>query len=354
MRAVAARLLAVVVAVGMVVGALAFRSRLEEADDGPVDGREQAGGQAERILCAADLVSVCDTIATALGGQPSTEPAGVTFDRLTSTGPAASAEADLDVWITTAPWPAMVDEARSRNGLPPLFSGVSPPVARSPLVLAVWGDRFTALDARCDPVTWACVGEVAPGTWADIGGQEGWGPVKPTHPAPDTSAIGLLVTGQAAASRLGTADFGSRQLETDEFRSWFRGLEAAVPSFPSSAEQVVDELLRFRGAAVDVVGVAEAQVAATPPDRRREVRVLYADPSMTVDVVLASTGTTSADALAQDLDAEALDALAAAGWRTGRAPPPALADAPPLTADATLPPAGALEALRDLWMRTLA
>ncbi len=352
MNPVVARVVAVLAATAMVVGALALRDQLDGGDGGPdvtvsPGGRPTAdpGGDdgAERVVCADDLRAVCEALIDGVDGVSLVfEGAGVTAERL-----AGSERPDLDAWIVLAPWPAVVDDARQRGGRDPLFTDATTTLASTPLVLVVAADRAAVLDQRCGTITWACVGEVAGGSWAAAGGEPAWGAPKPGHAAP-TTAAGLLVTGQAAASRLDTTAFSARDLAADAFRGWFTTLERAVTTFTPSSGSHLRQLLQFGPSTVDVVGTTEAEAAALLPlvgDRAANVRVVHAAPLLVADLVVAELDGGLADRLAGRVEI-----LAGAGWRTGDAPPSTFGDWPVLpTPRVPLPSAGSLEALQSTW-----
>ena len=353
MNPVVARVMAVLAAVGLVLGALAIRGRLDGStgDDQVIDVPGTAtptppGGltEASVLVCAEDLRDVCRALHAEAGLdlELQVEAARTTADRLATTD-----TTDLAAWIVLDPWPALVDEARQRNGRDPLFGDRVTALASTPLVIIVDPARGAVLEARCGAITWSCVGDAARGSWAAIGGQETWGSPKPGHPAP-SSATGLVITGQVAADRLGTTAFSARDLAADDFRAWFTTLERAITTFAPSAGSHLRQLLQFGPSTVDVVGALEAEPAALLPRvgaRADQVRVVHPDPLLVVDLVVADLTGEVGGALA-DLD----DVLRDAGWRLDAAPPAAFPGWPVLPDPRpALPAPGALEALTTTW-----
>lgn len=340
--------LALLVAVAMVAGALLLRSRLDRAeppDDGDPDvvvTPSQQGGL--RVTCASEVAAACNT----LDAVVTIEDGVTTADRLV-----AADAPDVDVWVAPGPLVRLVDEARDRAGRPPLFAETVAPVARSPLVLLVWRDRAEVLTSACDTVGWACVGDVAAGTWEDIGGETTWGPVKPGHGDPTRDATGLLVLGQAVAEFIGrpqvsTADFGD-----DAFLSWLTDLERAVPSFGSGTQRPLTQMLTQGPAAYDALGVTEAEavLALSRSARRDQLQLIYPPAAATFDLVAAGVAPGHASSATM---APLAGALAEQGWRTTADPPPDLPVEPPaLPAEEGLPPAGALDALRGVWQEVV-
>src|SRR5207248_4244195 len=83
------------------------------------------------------------------------EPAGDTAARLVKAG-----GVDVDGWLVPAPWAGLVDEVRARGQLPLRFRATGAPIARSPLVIAMWADRAVALRSACGgQVGWKCIGD---------------------------------------------------------------------------------------------------------------------------------------------------------------------------------------------------
>jgi hypothetical protein len=345
-----ARALAVVVAVVLVAGSLAFRQLVLEDDDNSGSGGGGNGGDGPlRVACVEELEDVCAD----LDAEIVVEPAGDTAARLVEVP--EDEDADIDAWITYAPWPEIVDARREIAGVDPLLANTGEPIGRSPLVIAARQDRAAVLTAHCNGVvTWTCVGEVAGTPWTSIGGEETWGVVRPAHAEPLTSGTGLLVLGAVVASFVATPETDADHISridweaNDAFPGWFQNLERSVPvdAFTPGRDPLGTWLQR-RLIGYDLVATTEAaaltSLAAAAPDIRDDATVLYPAPVATADVVLAPVaGGRNATGLEEDLT----EALIAAGYRTdGNAPP----GAPALPETDGLPTPGALDALRGLW-----
>ena len=333
------RLLALVAAVGMVAGALWLRERLEEPGSGGRAGSEAPA--TTTVVCVTELAPVCTAVADA---HPELtvriEDAAVTETALT----ASETRPTIDAWLTFAPFVTIVEEQRQRSGRSPVFDDVAEPLAWSPLVIAIWKDREELLRARCGgEITWRCIGEVAGSAWVDLGGPATWGPVKPGHPTPATTAVGLLVIGQAAGSFFGSADYASNDFTDPAFRAWFERLERSVPALPASPRTPLDEMLSKGPATFDLTGSTEAAAApsvARSRDRDR-LSVLYPSPGATAEVVIAPVAGSDAGGRVQKLFSsdEATATLADTGWQVDTAARPA---------DDGLPRPGVLQALRSL------
>jgi hypothetical protein len=339
-----ARLLAVLATVAMVLGAIAVRDR--------IDDRDGAGPTTVALICATELVSVCERLEAEGDGDGrlsvTVEPAGVTATRL-SGGPLTG----VDGWLVTRPWAETVRAARERAGLEPAL-GVGAVVARSPVVLAVWPDRADALRRHCPGgrIEWVCLGDRAGQRWEELGGQAAWGLVKPGHADPGHEATGLVVLGAAATGFFGNADFSRVEIdEDDRFRAWLARLERAVPTFRPSGGTPLQDMLLKGPAAFDVVGTTEAEgrVLLAAAARSDKPVLLYPAPVATADVVLASAGPDrGSQRLADLIRAEAgRQALVDGGWRVGRTAPAGAA--PPLPPGPGLPDAGVLQALLQAW-----
>ncbi len=311
------RVLALVAAAAMVAGSIAIRSRL--------DGNGEGRANPLRVVCAAELGAVCDILRT----RVTVEATATTADRL---GRAAGEDPGIDGWLVPAPWPQIVDGRRRQASLPPLFTDVGTPLARSPLVLVVEKGLADRIGPRCGgAVGWKCLGEqAAPG-----------GPAKPRHPEASTG-LGALILGQATAAYFGrSTDLSTFDLDDPGFAGWFRVLERAAPPTGSGGSPL-EEMLGSGFATYNAVGTIEAEAGPTVAASalRDRVTVLYPSPMATADVVLAGTTGTTVRRLHDDVGAPARKALAGAGWRT---------DGPGSTGAPTngLPSPGFLDALRE-------
>lgn len=335
-----ARILAVVAAVAMVVGAVVLRGRL--------DDRRERAGTTLRLACSPDLEAVCAALEAqkASGVAATVQPDAETADLLTDLAPGAPAP--FAGWLTTTPWPAIVDEARERAAKASVLTP-GPVLARSPVVLAVRADRGTVLAGHCGAEPgWRCLGEAAGRPWAELTGDErGWGLVRPGLPSV-TTAAGLTVRGSAVVSYFdGTVappDLSSDELLDPGFGAWLGRLESGGRS---GALSPFDTLLVRP--AFDAVGALEAEAG---PGAATAVRVkpalFYPSPVVTADVVLATAAGREGALLARLRAGDGVRrALADAGWRVeGRAPAPGVRGDLELPDTANLPEPGVLEALR--------
>lgn len=351
------RLAALLGAAFMVAAAFAIREQLDERSTSNDSAGSSSGGESVTVVCTTELADVCQAIASDNDDVVTrVEPAGTTLATLSS-GDFDPATADIDAWLTIAPLPHMVAEARERLGRESTLGEPSEVLARSPLVIAVWNERRDALASSCPAgdITWRCIGEVAGLPWTDVGGEPSWGPVKPAHPQPIETAEGLTAMAGAVNSWFGNPDYALQDFRQPEFRAWFEQLERAIPEFPPPPRTPLDRMLQTSSPATfDLTGSLEAAAApdvARSRDRDR-MSIIYPSPVVVADVVLVDVRGASAGGRVDEL-AESdgtLDALARGGWRVTGKP---LADG--LPPDVELPPGtglprpGVLEALRSLW-----
>jgi hypothetical protein len=346
-RAVLARVSAVVVAVALVVGALAVRDRrgdgtLAEPSPGTT---VTAAPPTQQVLCGSDLAAVCEALAEAGLDVSAARDGSVGLATTLADGPAADV-----LWVTVAPLPDVVDERRQRGGDEPLLTARAATPVSSPVVLVGWEERLAALDATCGgAVTWACVGEHAGEPWTGLGGDARWGDLRPAFDDPTGSSRGLLGLTQAVADRTGGLGFSLRDLQDDATRAWLTRLVRAVPGGAVGEDPVV-RMLQLGRAAHDLAAALEVDVAAALPragSRGDGVEVRYPGPWLEAALVVAGTDQAAVDGLATTLSAATTtERLAEAGYRVDGAPPPGLDGAPPRPADAASgPSAGAVEAL---------
>ena len=332
----------------MVVVALYARDR--------IDG-DGGGGGTVRLLCTTELEAACTDLADHADVTVTVEPAGTTAQSLATLPDAERGRVGFDAWLAPSPWPEMVDVQRRVNNLRPMFARPSEPIARSPLVLVVRSDRKPVLEATpacAGKIDWKCVGAVAGRSWTELpGGQPAWGTVKPAYGDPTTGAIALLVLSQATSEFLGTADYSRADVQdNDQYLDWLSGIERAVPSTPTNP--FLEMLQQLPTATYDVVGTTEAEagpaIAAAAPDRRKELTLLYPEPVVTADVVLAAV--TGRNDIAGDVAGDDVaGALATAGWRApGQSNARGVRDAPALPRRSGLPDdPGVLVALQETW-----
>ena len=312
------RVLAVVAVLVMLGAGVLVRGWLR--DDGAGEPTSTAGSSSAprpTLLCASELGDVCDAIAAHGDVDVRIEPAAVSAKRLTAETDLG--DVDVDGWLTVAPQSGNVNDAQVRNGREPFFAA-DETVARSPLVFVGRNDRMKTLAEHCKPgaIEWACVGGLVDTPWADIGGQPTWNQVAVGHADPATDAIGLLVVGQEATSKLGNHDFDATAVQADDFSAWFQNLESKVDF--GGNDGPLAQMVQL-GAGSDLAEVTEAEACTRIPGSRAAgaLDAVVPTPAVTADVVFASVRKgANADAVRAAATGEAARrALADGHWRVG-------------------------------------
>jgi hypothetical protein len=279
------RLLALLGAVALVAGAIAIRQLLVDDDNGGGGGGGGGNGDGGEfvVACVSELEDACRAMAAEEGVEVVVEDAGDTMDKL------VAGDAGYDGWITLAPWAEIVEFARPEDAL----GTPSQPTASTELVLAVPDTSDV-----CDPdPTWLCLGDTA----ADVG------------LPPRTTAIGLLLVGNAATGYFGTSDIATNDF-TPEFDDWLGNLTAN-----DGSSDPLRELLRaFPPTLVfDAVGTTGAQYEQEVPGSRAADRLPAVDPDplATANVVVVPVDGGDVADLASS--AALIDALTESGWSQG-------------------------------------
>jgi hypothetical protein len=341
--------------VGLVLVALAVKGEWPFGGGG-----SSGGGGSVRLLCTTELEAACTQLAEHDGDVSVTvEPAGTTAQSLVALPD--NQRPNFDAWLAPSPWSQMVDV--QRRGKRPLFAKPSDPIGRSPLVVAVRADRKPVLDATppCNnAIDWKCIGAVAGRPWTDLpGGQPAWGTVKPGYGDPTVNATSLLVLSQASSEFLDNSDYSRSDLQdNNDYLDWLAGLERAVPKLaPSAAGPFAEMLQALPTATYDMVGTTEADagpaLAAAAPERRQQLTLLYPEPVVTADVVVAAVAASPNRDGAGGLggNGELAAALARTGWRVpGQPAARGVRDTPALPRGSGLPTdPGSLVALQETW-----
>lgn len=330
------RLLALLVAVGLVLAAVQVRARLfGEATPAVTDDL--------RVVCLSELDAACDALD--LSPAPIVEDAAATVERMTGRDPR------VDVWVTVAPWPQIAADARAEAGLPELPVVVSDVVARSPVLIAIDGERLEVLEPACDDgeLTWVCIGAEAGRPWTDLGGNAGWGRVEVGIDRPETSAVGLLTLSQATSSFFDGEQWNTRSLESPAYFSWLAGLAEAADA--SAGLTPLERMLLTGTAEYEMTGALEssaAQLLSSAGGSATGIVTRRPPPEVTADVVVAAYG--DAGGAEATVSEQLRGPLTDSGWRVDGAPTPSEAPAAPLPAGNGLPSAPSLEALRQLWI----
>lgn len=270
------RVLALLVAVGLVVGAVFVRRAIDDDNDKSSKGTGSDSASAE-VICATELGDACSE-ATIDGGplegrSVTVEDPGVTAARLSTERSAADV-----AWLVPSVWVEVVKANRDAAGLRPLPQA-NKPLAQAPLVAVAPADRAEVLTSQCGEA-WktSCVADAAGGSWSAIGGQPGWGTVK-VGLGPRTTTGWLLAATSAVASRTGLPDFATNDLDVDDgFTYWFQQFAG-----PVGQRDPVGVLLNAFG----TYGVAyDLQLGSVQLVDPQVFTIAQPDPAQTAQVVL--------------------------------------------------------------------
>jgi hypothetical protein len=149
---------------------------------------------------------------------------------------------DLEVWQPTstwltggqpAGWIAEADYAlvyAAENKL--AYTNLVPSLAKTVLVWGVFSTRAEALASENNELDWPTFQRAADiGNWVNLGGDAGWGYVKPAFARPNRYSSGFAVLLSGAAAYYKSSSLSLAQIEADEFRVWVRPLIDTVPNF---------------------------------------------------------------------------------------------------------------------------
>ena len=324
------RVLALLGAAAMVLAAVWIRGAVDSNDDSGSTSPDSADGSLT-LVCGPELLAACNGLAESDGDlSVVNEPEADTAARISDGSLVLDAGT---AWLAAGPWPGIA-AAADRDFPEPTGSEV---LAHSPAVIVARTDRLEVLNAACGSANWSCIGDAAAGTWADIGGEASWGRIEVGLPDPD-AGDGTVAVNQAVASRVGTSDFATNDLDSPDVEGWFESL-AQQSKDNSTSITPLTQFLRVPGS-LGVVGALEAEAvtqlesaavadqlstAIPEPTAMAEVRLWAAD-----DSDLAAW----LDRLGQD---RMIGTLTADGWRGG-------------SPDSTgLPEAGVISAVNTRW-----
>jgi hypothetical protein len=296
----AKRILAVLVAVALVVGAFVVRGARDddaEADDptGSSLPTTEPATAAGELRCITELEAVCAVVrAEHPELRVTVQDAGATLDELAQ----LPDDEPRPLWLTIEPFPGMVDELRTSTGLAP-FAGTPVGVGSSQLAVAATPDRSAELAAGClDRPLWSCIGANAGNDWTTLDAGAASGRIRPALGDVDRQALAL--------ASLASAVSGGTPLAT----------------------------MAIRSSALDVAATTDAELAMVGGDR---FSANYPEPSMWVQAVVAAPDGT---AVPDDVVATVTAAMTEAGWD------------PPGAAMQPLPGPTTMLALRALWQES--
>ena len=299
--------MALIVAIGLVAGAVFVRRAIDDDDDAAAGPSDPSSPPTGLILCASDLGDVCANVEGA-----TTEPPAVTVDRLVNGEPLGA-----DAWIVAQPWPSIALERAARQGRSLALTVPSTPLARTPLAVFARPTVTGVLDQCGTAVDWKCLSQSVATVRVDF-------------EDPAASTAGLLAVIQQASAFFGSTDFGSNDFAV--FESQLKQLKSARPPAPSG--QTVFERFVFLHADVlaGLSAVGEQQVQRTQFKGRLVLRDVI-QPPISADVVVVGS-----DGVPAKTTEAVRAALSKDGWSTNNLPPTTV-----------LPTADVIIALQDLW-----
>ena len=304
------RALALVVAIGMIVGAVFVRRAIDDDPNASASSSQDPSSQQAtgKVLCASDLGEVCTALTNAIVEDPP-----VTVDRLAKGEPLGA-----DAWVVAGPWPQIAIERAARQGHSTGLTVAKSPIARTPMAFFLRTAAADTVRSQCGTaIDWKCLLKSAASVRVDF-------------EDPSTSTAGLLAVIQQATSLYGSFDFGS-----NDFRLFDREL-AKLKSGRAPAPNAATVFERFA-----LFSHADVLSGLTAVGNQQLQRAQFKDklvaatagPTVVADAVIAITVNTSP--IKND---DVRTAFAKAGWTTTG-----------LDSPADLPTADVIIALQDLW-----
>jgi hypothetical protein len=221
------------------------------------------------------------------------------------------------------------------------------PMVLTPMVFVMFAEK-AAVFSNGHNVDWKEIQQAvtAPDGWKALGGDEEWGRVKYSQTDPSTSNAGLLAVTLATYAYFNkTGGLTSDDLNDPDYQAWIDGLaNGLVDDTPPTAQQQMEDVLRYGPSKYDIVSIYESLVAQqiknAPGRFGTELKVFY--PRLNIWSDYPFSILVGEDSTAEEKDAALLfrnylysipvqeDALSA-GFR------PANPDVPLLTNDASNP-----------------
>ena len=312
------RVLAALVAIGLVVGAVAIRRSL---DDTTASSNPSGDGGRLALLCTPETEAACRR----LDASVTVEDPGLTVDRLAT----ANGGLGADAWVTPRVWIDIAVERRTLAGL-----SDETPIARrtkvlatSPLALVIKNDVAATVTAGCaGKLDWACIARTIDRPAFRVG-------IDPT-----TTTQGLLSVAALTGGLLGRTDYASNDFDDETFVDGTTRIRGAIPVAGPGGSTALDRLLLIPATASAVTSVGAVARSAVKGSRD-EATLTVSVPTPVVSAQVVAAG--SRDGVGRVDDAALGEALGATGWVTGGAQGRA--------ANGGVPRAGVVVALSDKW-----
>lgn len=300
------RVLALVAAVAMVVGAFVVRSKV--IDDSKSGSSRRSGtpssGTRLTIACAPELTDVCDAVQ---GGDIRV------LSKPLDVHDAAAAAPNIDAWLTYGPAPAIVN-ADAADQQKVYEAGTV--VASARLAVVAPDDRVAALNKYCRAakLTWSCLVRAAGLSWSAVAPNDArlQGTVKVGVGNP-SSALGSILTGPLALATANQSDPGIDDIDSKAVERVVSSVDQAPPD-----DELTDLTIQGPAAFSAVVAPegSARRAAASTRGQGLGLVVIYPEPVATTVVVLAApSGRQVPQAVTDAFNGPgARRALLSAGW----------------------------------------
>jgi hypothetical protein len=138
------------------------------------------------------------------------------------------------------------------------------PMLLTPMVFVMFSERGDVF-SRAKSVDWLDIQSAVTNKdgWKALGGPEEWGRVKYSQTSPSSSNAGLLAVTLATYTYYNkTGGLIQSDLDNPDYQKWIDGLASGlVDDTPPTAQQQMDDVLRFGPSKYDVVSIYESLVA---------------------------------------------------------------------------------------------
>ena len=171
--------------------------------------------------------------------------------------------------------------------------------------------RLDILVAACgtQPL-WRCIGADAGAPWTDIGGEPGWGTIRPAFGDVNDSALALASFASSVAGYFGDPDISRSRWEADAaFLGWSNRLADAANGVSLSGGSALGTMAT-RPSALDIAATAGFELATLDAGSER-FAPNYPAPEMWLQAVLAVPGGAAAPG---DLASDLTEQVRSSGW----------------------------------------
>ncbi len=177
------------------------------------------------------------------------------------------------------------------------YEALTSSVASTSLIWGVFADRAGHI---IPPVDWPNLQDATnKGSWSALGGDSGWGFVKPAFALPERNTSGFGVLLSAAADFAKNASLTPQNISDRNFQEWLRPVIEAVPSFTSLGQHPITILASRGVSAADFAMLPESEwlQSFNQINARQQVKFFYPAYKVVFDMPFAiwsGSDTTSA------------------------------------------------------------